>query len=358
MTFRGGSQFPADIALSYQNETIKGVFSAYENGKYDVAFSDSTGNWSAHFEGLALNERALGMFAAGDPSLTSDQSARLRGIIAFTAVVESLRQQINGARWNSESVQGWNVFNGAVNDIDLIAASRMVITSDPRAIVTSGAGLSLTPTLVERLALAGREVVPQTHWQVPDIVITNYRTVQRPSIIHPPVPPPEPAQSGAGLPKVSITLNGEPVRNNNLEPFPYDNGFKPRVFEISVEGGTTDVIDMDYLFFMRDPQDGLIEGTKTGVSAHAFDASEKVVSESLVRLEISQTMPGIYSDGGSREVQFVIRFNQRVEINGQSAGYAWEPACGGYWHGALRSVDSGGYLFVLNFELFKQLPAN
>ncbi|MCL2556959.1 MAG: hypothetical protein FWE09_00610 [Treponema sp.] len=218
MTFREGSYFPAEIAMAYRNDAIKGVFSSYQNGKYDVSFSDSTGRWTARFDGLALTESVLGMFAAGDPSLTNDQSARLRGIVAFIAVLESLRQQINAARWNGESEQGWILFNRAVNEQDLIAASRMVITSAPRALVTNGAGLSLNPTLAERLALAGREVVPQTHRQ--EYSFGRPEPIRPyPSLIHPPMPPPEPPQSGESLPKVSVKIEGNPVKNNDPEPF-------------------------------------------------------------------------------------------------------------------------------------------
>ncbi|MCL2556960.1 MAG: hypothetical protein FWE09_00615 [Treponema sp.] len=110
------------------------------------------------------------------------------------------------------------------------------------------------------------------------------------------------------------------------------------------------MIDIDYLLFTLDPNFGRIGGTETQSSAYSFEVKAEMVSASVAQLVINHKGFGHIVDD-SRDVQFIIRFNQRVEINGQSAGYAWEPAYGRYWHGSLRPVNSGGYLFVLNFSL-------
>ncbi|MCL2557772.1 MAG: hypothetical protein FWE09_04775 [Treponema sp.] len=326
MLFLGESDFPSEITIAHEGEALFGSFVNRHGDLYSVVFSDSAGEREARFEGLALDAGLLESLLSVDKKLSLDESARLRRIIAFFAVLESLRLQIDATRWAG---WGWEIFSAAVNDGDLVSASGMIITSH-----TNGTGARANPALARRLALAGLKVEPLARgsaaWMLP------------------PAPPPIPPENHGALPQVHVKIDGVPALNNAQKPIYLD---LEAAVSIEISSSDEGAIDLEYLFFAFDPRRGLIMHRSTAPSNSAFFSfEEESLEEDIVRLEVRRNRIGHFYEGA---VSLVIRFAQQVEINGEPTGYAWSARPGRYWGGEILEAKGAGYLFVLNFTVIK-----
>ena len=329
------TSFPREIAITFRGQTIIGRFSAFYNNAetYTVAFYSTDNTEKARFEDLILN-RGIFDIHKDRERINDSQNLRLNKATTTIALLNSLRLQINNERWLQSSAPNWvrDTFSGAVSHASLVAFSRVVIASPLEAVAQAGAAISINPATISQLVSAGASPPPA------------FFTL-------PPPPPPRPPAPVGPLPKVTIMRNGKPMENNHNEPIFLATVGDAVTFEIAITNQQgfrpEDIIETENLFFRFEPrqEEIILPGQN---NAAFFDLNTEPSADGATRLTISRGLAGFFYPG---RVQFVIRFAQRVEINGvDDSGYIWVGHDHKKWGGELRQTAEPGYLFILNFS--------
>ena len=304
------SSFPREIAITFRGQTIIGRFSSFYNNAetYTVAFYSTDDILKARFEGLILNRGIFNIHQKSE-RIYDSQYLRLNKITTTLALLNSLRLQINNERWLQSSAPNWvqNTFSEAVSHDTLVAFSREVFTSPLETVAQAGAAINMNPVAITMLVSAEQ--------RLPSLPLTL-----------PPPPPPRPPAPVGPLPQVTITQNGKLVENNHNEPIYLPTVGDSVTFEIAITNPRgfrpEDIIQVEYLFFPFEPryEEIVVPGAGNN-NAYFFDQNTEPSVDGATRLAISRTSRGFMYTG---RVQFVIRFAQRVEINGvDDSGYIW-----------------------------------
>jgi hypothetical protein len=247
-------------------------------------------------------------------------------MVTTLAILNSLRLQITHEHLASQSISfdwGWDIFSGALNNTAVTTPFQVLTASLPEASVTQGNAINVSPRAISLLATAHSTAAS------PSVAVD----LARPQ-------PPAPLPPSGDLPNVTITQgDGTAVTNNHA--YFYLLFGQSVTFNINAES----IIDI----FLFDPTTSEIVHPNALSNALFFTYQKQNSEDGSINLTITRSRLGSVDYG---KIQFLIWFNQDVEINSVSnSGYIWVGHNHATWRGELRQHNEQGNLFVLNFTV-------